>query len=106
MRLKDWKLPKALNTDFLLRFMSEKKLLKVMEEMADRPRNERKIILPSRSCLRKCLVYHLVEKFNGNFDIVMDILRGKEKILAKKGLYKGNIRRLYENRKKEIENEK
>lgn len=106
MKLKDWNLPKGLNVDFLLRFISEKKLMKVMEEMADRPREERKIILPSRSCLRKCLVYYLVEKFEGNFSVVMDILRGKEKILAKKGLYLGNIKRLYENRKREIENEK
>ena len=102
MKFKDWNLPKGLNADFLLRFISEKKLLKVMEEMADMPRSQRKIILPSRSCLRKCLVYYLVEKFEGNFSVVMDILRGKEKILAKKGLYLGNIKRLYENRKREI----
>ena len=106
MRLKDWNLPKGLNVDFLLNFLSEKKLLKVIENYADRPRKERKIILPSRSCLRKCLVYYLAEKFNGDFDIVIDIMRGKEKILARKGLYKGNIKRLYENRKREIENEK
>jgi len=106
MRLKDWNLPKGLNLDFLLNFLSEKKLMKVIEDMADKPREQRKVILPSRSCLRKCLVYYLVEKFKGDFDAVMDILRGKEKILARKGLYKGNIKRLYENRKKEIQNEK
>ena len=106
MRLKDWNLPKGLNVDFLLRFLSEKKLMKVIEDMADKPREQRKIILPSRSCLRKCLIYYLVEKFKGDFDVVMDILRGKEKILARKGLYKSNIRRLYESRKREIKNEK
>lgn len=105
MEFKDWNLPKGLNVDFLLRFISEKKLLKVMEEMADRPRKERRIILPSRSCLRKCLIYYLVETFKGDFDVVMNILRGKEKILAKKRLYKGNIRRLYESRKRELERE-
>jgi len=56
--------------------------------------------------LFKCNVYYLVEKFNGDFDTAMDILRGNEKVMAEKGLYKGNIKKLYEQRKKEIENEK
>lgn len=102
MKLKDWNLPKGLNLDPLLDFMSEKKILALIDNMADKPRKDRKIIFPSRSCMRKCLVYYLVEKFNGNFDVVMNILRGGEKILAEKGLYKGNVRKLYEQRKKEI----
>jgi len=105
MKLEDWNLPKGLNLDFILNFLSEKKLLAMIEDCADKPRKDRKIILPSRSCLRKCHIYYLVEKFNGDFDVVMDILRGNEKVLAKKGLYKGNIKKLYEQRKKEIENE-
>jgi len=106
MKLEEWNLPKGLNLDFLLNFISEKKLLAMIEDMADKPRKDRKIIFPSRSCLFKCNVYYLVEKFNGDFDTAMDILRGNEKVMAEKGLYKGNIKKLYEQRKKEIENEK
>lgn len=106
MKLEEWNLPKGLNLDLLLNFISEKKLLAMIEDMADKPRKDRKIIFPSRSCLFKCNVYYLVEKFNGDFDTAMDILRGNEKVMAEKGLYKGNIKKLYEQRKKEIENEK
>ena len=105
MKLKDWNLPKKLNLDFLLNFISEKKLLAIIENTADEPRKNRRVVFPSRSCLRKCHVYYLVEKFNGDYDAVMDILRGREKVMARKGLYKGNIRKLYETRKREIKME-
>ncbi len=110
MKLKDLHLPKGLNLDFLLNFLSEEELMAVIGDYADKPRKERKIILPSRTCLRKCLAYYLVEKHEGDFDAVMDILRGEEKILGNALLHKGNIKKLYEQRKKEIvkeiENEK
>ena len=105
MKLEEWNLPRGLNLNFLLDFISEKKLLAMIEDMADRPRKDRRIIFPSRSCLFKCHVYYLAEKFNGDFDKVMDVLRGKEKVLAEKRLHKANIRKLYENRKREIERE-
>ena len=105
MKLEEWNFPKGLNLDFLLNFISEKKFLAMINECADKPRKDRRIILPSRSCLNKCHVYYLVEKFNGDYDAVLNILRGKEKVMAKKGLYKGNIRKLYEQRKRELENE-
>lgn len=103
MNLKQWNLPKGLNVEFLLDFISEKKLLQIINECADKRRKERRIILPSRSCLNKCHIYYLVQKFKGDYDAVMDILRGTEKVLASKGLYKGNIRKLYEQRCKEIQ---
>ena len=105
MKLKEWNLPRGLNLNFLLNFISEKKLLEIIENMADKPRKDRRVIFPSRSCLFKCNVHFLVEKFNGDYDAVLDILRGKEKVMAEKGLYKGNIRKLYEQRKQELGNE-
>jgi len=105
MKLKEWNLPRGLNLNFLLNFISEKKLLEIIENMADKPRKDRRVIFPSRSCLFKCNVYFLVEEFNGDYDAVLDILRGREKVMAKRGLYKGNIRKLYKTRKKEVEKE-
>jgi len=106
MRYKELNFPRGLNLDFLLRFLSEKKLMRVIEDMADKPRKERKVILPSRSCIRKCIVYYLVEKHDGDFDAVLDILKGKEKFMSHALLQRGNIMKLYEQRKREIENEK
>ena len=105
MKLKDWNLPKGLNLDFLLNFISEKKLLAIIENMADEPRKNRRVVFPSRSCLFKCNVHFLVEKFNGDYDAVLDILRGREKVMSAKGLFKGNIRKLDETRKREISKE-
>jgi hypothetical protein len=105
MKLKDWNLPKGLNLDFLLDFISEKKLLEIIDKCADKPRKGRRVIFPSRSCLNKCNIYFLVQKFNGDYDAVLDILRGREKVMSAKGLYKGNIRKLYETRKREIAKE-
>ncbi len=105
MKLKNLNLPKGLNLDFLLNFLSEKKLMAVIEDYADKSRKERKVILPSRACIRKCLVYYLVEKYKGDFDSVLEKIKG-DKTLGELELHKGNIKKLYENRKREIENEK
>lgn len=103
MEFESWNLPKGLNLDILLDLTSEKRLLGMIESMANKSRNERRVIFPSRVCLRKCLVYYLVEKFNEDFDAVLDVLKGHEKTLGK--IHKANIRKLWENRKKEIEND-
>jgi hypothetical protein len=105
LKYEDYDFPKGLNLDFLLNFLSEKKLMKVIENYADKPRNQRKVILPSWSCIRKCSIYYLVEKHKGDFDVVLDILKGKEKSLGNVLLHKGNIKKLYFQRKRELENE-
>jgi len=105
MRYEDLNFPKALNLGFLLNFLSEKELMVVIGNYAGKPRSQRKIILPSRTCLRKCLVYYLVGKHKGNFDPVMNILRGEEKVLGDALLHKGNIKKLCQQRKREIANE-
>lgn len=110
LKYEDYNFPKGLNLDFLLNFLSEKKLMKVIENYANKPRKERKVILPSWSCIRKCSIYYLVEKHDGDFDAVLGILKAKageklEKFLGNALLHKGNIKRLYETRKKEIKNE-
>jgi len=105
-RFKDLQFPKRLNLDILAELLPKKVLESLVYKFAGKSLEERRITLPSESCLRKCTIYHLVEECGGDFSKVMDALRDG-KVLAKKGHYVSNIKRLYETRKKEkeIENE-
>ena len=104
-KFKDLQLPKRLNLDILAELLPKKVLESLVYKFAGKSLEERRITLPSESCIRKCTVYHLVEKYEGDFSKVMNALRGGEKVLAKQGHYASNIKRLFETRKKEIENE-
>jgi hypothetical protein len=104
-RLKDLQLPRKLNLDILAELLSKKTFESLVYKFADKSLEERRITLPSELCLRKCMVYYLVEKFKGDFSKVINALRSGEKVLAERGHYIGNIKRLYETKKREIENE-
>lgn len=104
-KLKNLQLPQKLNLDILPELLPKKTFESLVYKFAGKPLEERRITLPSWSCLRKCTIYHLVEKYEGDFSKVMSVLRDGEKVLASKGHYVSNIKRLYETRKKEIENE-
>lgn len=106
IKIKDLPLPRGLNLDVLRRFLSEEELERLLLEYANKPRTKRRIVLPSRSCLRKCLVYSLAVKHKGDFSAVIEELRGEATVLAGHGHYIGNIKRLYEQRKREIVAEK
>lgn len=106
MKLRDLPLPRGLNLDVLRRFLSEGELERLIDEYAHKPHNERRIVLPSKSCLHKCLIYHLVVKHKGDFSAVIEELRGEATVLANDGHYITNIKRLYETRKREIIKEK
>lgn len=105
-KFKDLQLPKRLNLDILAELLSKKTFESLVYKFAGKSLEERRIILPSKSCIRKCKIYHLVEECGGDFSKVMNTLRSDEKVLAKKGHYIGNIKRLYETRKREIAKEK
>ena len=106
MILENLSLPKGLNLDILKPLLPAEELEFLINERAGKSRKERRIIFPSRMCLRKCLIYFLVNKYNGDFSQVMDVLRNEEGVLSDKGLHITNIKRLYAQRKKEIQNEK
>jgi len=105
MKLRDLQLPKGLNLDLLLNVLLEDELLVLIEDFADKPRSERKVILPSRSCIRKCLVFYLVEKHKGDFSKVMQVLKDNGSPLASHGHYITNVKRLYRTRCAEIKRE-
>lgn len=104
MILENLSLPKGLNLDILKPLLPAEELEFLINERAGKSRKERRIIFPSRMCLRKCLIYFLVNKYNGDFGKVMDVLRNEER-LSEKSLHLTNIKRLYFQRKKEIERE-
>ncbi len=104
-RLKDLQLPRKLNLDILAELLSRKDFESLVYKFADKSLEVRRITLPSESCIRKCAIYFLVEKFEGDFSKVINALRSDEKVLADRGHYISNIKRLYETRKKELKRE-
>lgn len=105
MILKQLNLPKGLNLHILQEVIPAEKLEAMVKERANMPRKDRRVIFPSRNCLRKCLIHFLVNKYNRDFKKVMELLRDEEGILASKGLHLTNIKRMYLQRCKEIERE-
>jgi len=102
MILENLNLPRGLNLDILADVLPEEELEFMIKELSGKSRKERRVIFPSRTCLRKCLIHYLVNKHNGNFRKVLELLRDEEGILAWKGLHIGNLKRMYFQRKKEI----
>ena len=82
IKIKNLCLLRGLNLAVLESLLSEEELESLVYEYAGKPRTERRIILPSRTCLRKCLVYYITEKHEGDFSAVLDALRGEEGVLA------------------------
>jgi len=98
-------LPRGLNLHILQEVIPAEKLEALMKERSGMSRRDRRVIFPSRNCLRKCLIHFYVEKHNGDFKKVLELLRDEEGILAWKGLHLTNIKRMYLQRCKEIEKE-
>lgn len=60
--------PKGLGLEILSEFLTEDQLVELITRYKDKPRKQRRIILPSRWCVRKCF-FHLVwdQILNGKF---------------------------------------
>lgn len=102
MILENLSLPKGLNLHILKPILPAEELEFMIKERAGMSRKDRRIVFPSQKCIRKCLIYYLVEKQNGDFKKVMDSLKDKDENLYLKGLHLTNIKRMYFQRKKEI----
>lgn len=106
MKYSDLIFPKAMNLHLLSEILDDDQMMKLILENEGKTRKERRIILPSEKLLRKCIIYYLVIKHGENFEKVLEELKGDSESLDEAGLRKDKILELYENRKKEIENEK
>jgi hypothetical protein len=104
IRFSELNFPKALNLDLLSGILTEKALTNLIQENAMKDRKQRRIMLPSHSCLRKVIIYFLMEKYGQDYSQVMERLKGAG-TMGSQTLQKSNILRLYETRKKEIAKE-
>lgn len=106
MRLSDLIFPKALNLHILYPLTDEGQMMKLIKKYEDKTRKERRIILPSRKLLRKCIIYYYAIKHKEDFEKVLKELKGDFKTPEEIGFRKDKIIELYQQRKKEIEDEK
>lgn len=104
IRFSELNFPKPMNLDLLSAILTEKEMTNLIHANVEKSRKERRVVLPSCSCLRKCIVYFLMEKYEGDYAQVMEQLKGS-KSMGEQTLQKSNVLRLYETRKREIEKE-
>jgi len=103
----DW--PKGLNLHVLSEFMDEETLKALIRKYSLKSRKERIIILPSNKLLKKIIFYQYglkVKKGLISWEFVRKIFEKDFGSLGASGITKQEMIRFYEQRKKEIENEK
>ena len=103
MKFKDLIFPRALNLHILSEILDEGQMMDLMKKYEGGTRKERRIILPSRKLIRKCIIYYLAIKHKENFDEVLKELKGDLELPKEAGLRRDKIKELYETRKKELE---
>lgn len=97
--------PKGLNLDILSIIVPQRKLLKLMMEYSGKTRTERRIMLPSKKCLRKVYSHHIYKRIlAGDLtweDFKKDLRKDIGTIKAL-GFSKHNVKKFYKQREKEI----
>ncbi len=106
MRYSNLIFPKAMNLHLLSEILDDDQMMKLILRNEGKERRARRIILPSRKLIRKCIIYFLATKHKENFEEVIKELRGKLDTPDEDIFRKDKIIELYQQRKKEIENEK
>ncbi len=105
MKYNDLIFPKALNLNILSELLDDDEMMTLIGKYEGEERRARRIILPSRKLIRKCIIYYLAIKHKENFDEVLKELMGDSGLPEEAGLRKDKIIELYEQRKKETQNE-
>lgn len=95
-----------MNLHLLSEILDEDQMMKLILDNENKERKERRIILPSRKLIRKCIIYCLMQKHEENFEEVLKELKGDFKTLEEASFRKDKIIELYTQRKREIANEK
>ena len=100
------KFPKAMNLNILSEILSDDEMMDLIRKYEGEERRERRIILPSRKLIRKCIIYYLATKHKEDFGKVLKELKAKLSDPADEDmLRRDKIIELYESRKKEIKKE-
>jgi len=101
--------PNGLNLHILSEFMDEEKLKTLIKKYSLKSRRARIIILPSNKLLKKIIFYEYglkVEKGLMDWDFVRKIFENDFGSLNATKITKEEMIRFYEQRKREIKNEK
>ena len=104
---KEIKWPKGLNLEILPQVVSEDDLKKLIAANMAETRLNRRIILPSRKCLKKILCWCFWEKIESgkaSWDDIKNDLRQEFQSLKSVGMSKEHVKKLWTQRCKEIEN--
>lgn len=106
MKYSDLIFPKAMNLDILSEILDDDEMMDLIRKYEGEERRSRRIILPSRKLIRKCIIYYLATKHKENFEEVLKELKGKLNTADEDILRKDKIIELYQQRKREIEDGK
>lgn len=108
MKISELDFPKAMNLDLLAKILPEKKLMDLILSNCTKERKARRIILPSKSCLKKVVCYYYGKRVDGgkmNWSQAMKKLREGFDTLKEAGLEREAIKRLFLQREREIQRE-
>lgn len=100
--------PKAMNIDLLAEILPEKKLLELFLENRDKDRKQRRIMLPSKSCLKKLVCFYYGKRVaDGKMSWPQAMKKLKEgfETLKQAGLEREGVKRLFLQREREIKRE-
>lgn len=105
MKISDLNFPKAMNIDLLAEILPEKKLLDLIISNCAKDRKQRRIILPSKSCLKKLVCFYYGKRVADGkmtWPQAMKKLREGFDTLKQAGLEREAVKRLFLQRQREI----
>ncbi len=105
MKISQLNFPKAMNLNLLTEILPEKKLMDLILNNCSKNRKDRRIVLPSKLCLKKVVFHHYGKKVaNGKitWTQAMKKLRDGFDSLKEMGLERKAVKRLFCQREKEI----
>ena len=101
--------PKNCHMDLLKEVLDEETLEKLISHFMDKSEAERMIRFPKRQTIKKLIAYHYGKKVyfgEMNWSDILKQMKEKRQTLKELNLSKKEMVRLFDQRKKEIKNEK
>ena len=108
MKISELNFPKAMNIDLLAEILPERKLMDLILNNCSKERKTRRIMLPSKSCLKKIVFYYYGKKVADGkmtWPQAMKKLREGFDTLKEAGLEREAVKRLFFQRQREISRE-
>lgn len=109
MKISELDFPKAMNIGLLAEILPEKKLMALIISNWAKERKQRRIVLPSKSCLKKVVCYYYgkqIAEGKMNWNQAMKKLKKGFNTLKEAGLEREAVKRLFLQRQRERQREK